>query len=84
MQHERRAAIGCRRHDLRLSPDNGGAVVMLSCLVPVGKSVTGAEHENGRECNDGSHHDPCPCELALSIENDCGAIPESQDCHIRA
>src|SRR5438270_13396876 len=84
MQHERWAAIGRRRHDRRLSLDNGGAVVMLPCLVAVGKSVAGAEHENGRERNDGSHHDPCPCQLALSIENDCGAFPESQVCHIRA
>ena len=70
------AVIGRRRNDRRLIPDNVGVVMMPSRLIGVGQSVAGAECENGRERDDGSHqHGLCPLSSqALSIENAAGSL----------
>src|SRR5260370_39360446 len=50
MQHERRAVIWRGRNERGFTRDNiRVAVVMPSRLINVGKSVAGAERENGRE-----------------------------------
>jgi hypothetical protein len=47
--------------DLRLFWNDVRVVIMLSRFVSIGQSIAGAEHENGRERDNGSHqHGLCP------------------------
>jgi len=55
------AAIWRGRNGPHLIPDNVRVVMMPSRLLGIGQSIASAEHENGRERDDGSHqHDFCP------------------------
>jgi hypothetical protein len=61
MHDQPAAATGCRQNGLFLISDNVCVAMMPWRLTGIGPAIAGAECEDGRERDDGSHqHGCCP------------------------
>jgi len=68
MENQPAAAI-YRRDDPRLVWYYIHVAMMLARYISIGQSIAGAEHENGRERDDGSHqHGCCPFILSSTFD----------------